>query len=89
MKIFLLLCLILLLWFTFGFIAFLIEAKVENYTSFNREARVEFKYCLGFGLFSLFVMLSEVIYNWFCNTFMDGLLFRLNNKNKQKKKLDK
>jgi len=89
MKIFLLLCLILLIWLTLGFIAFLIEARVENYTSFTREARGEFKCCLGFGLVSLLIMLAEVIYDWFCNKFMDGLLFRLNNKNKQKKKLDK
>ena len=74
------------IWLVLGFIAFLIEAKVENITSFGTAARKEFRYCLGFGLFSLLVMLSEVIFDWFCNQFMDGLLFKLNSKESKKKK---
>jgi uncharacterized membrane protein len=86
MKIALIAIGVILIWFILGFIAFLIEAKEENYTSFNQEARREFKFCLANGLLSLVVMLTVVIYNWFCNKFMNELLFKINEEKKDKTK---
>ena len=73
-----------LVWFILGFIAFLIEAKMENCIKFDKEARCEFKACLLLGLVAFIIILCMVLYDWFCNTFMDGLLFKINGKKQDK-----
>ena len=74
------------IWLVLGFIAFLIEAKFECYPYFNSEARKEFMNCLGFGPLAFIIMLCTVLFDWFCNTFMNDVLFNLNARKEAKKK---
>jgi hypothetical protein len=84
MKIALIAIGVILVWLILGFIAFLMEAKMENYIEFNSEARHEFMVCMYFGLLSFLIMVCTVLYDWFCNKFMNGFLFKINGKKEDK-----
>jgi len=55
-MIFLLIIMCVILWFSLGFLAFLLEAKMESFIRFDSEARTELRYCLFLGAISLLVM---------------------------------
>lgn len=70
--------LILIIWITFGFIGFLIEAKINHFTTFDDyKVRDEFIECLFLGAITFIIMLCCVISESF-PTFMNWLLKKLN-----------
>ena len=72
----------IIIWISFGFIAFLIEAKIENYSEFDEEARTEFRAALAFGLVSLIIILAMLGYQAYLNG-MNNLLKKMNKKEKE------
>jgi uncharacterized membrane protein YeiB len=81
-MIFLYILLAVLIWMTPGFIAFLIEAKIENFCKFDSEARKEFRICLAIGPIGLVIILWMLIYEWHLK-FMDNLLKKINKKEEE------
>ena len=69
----------IIIWVFFGFMAFLIEAKTENYYEFDKEARTEFRVALAFGLVSLIIILVMLGYQAYLNG-MNNLLKKMNKK---------
>ena len=69
----------ILIWTAFGFVAFLIEAKIENFSEFDKEARSEFRVALAFGLVSLIIILAVLGYQAYLNS-MNKLLKKMNKK---------
>lgn len=71
--------LVLLIWFLLGFVGFLISAKRNKFTQFNKEAKEEFIACVILGGITFIVMAVINIVDWF-KYFMDNLLYRMNSK---------
>lgn len=70
--------LFLIIWFVFGFIAFLIEAKrMKCYKTFDKTAQQDFIFITGLGLLSFIVETIVVVVEWLIG-FMDKLLKKIN-----------
>lgn len=84
----------LILWFTFGFIGFLLEAKYMKWEKFHRDVQDDFICCLLFGplclvLFSVYLLNKKIpnimknLFNALWKNFggtMDSLLYKMNHK---------
>lgn len=68
---------ILFMWVLLGFIGFLIEAKLEKFTSFDKKTREEFAACIILGLFTFIYFVGCSFIKWFIYC-MDRLLYKMN-----------
>ena len=77
-KLMIAIVIILFVWFSLGFIAFLISAKHDKcYTEFDDSARHDLLFYMELGILSLIFVIAFLIVEWFCN-MMDYLLRKWN-----------
>lgn len=70
--------LFLIIWFVFGFIAFLIEAKrLKCYKTFDKTAQQDFIFITGLGLLSFVIEIILVAIEWLIDS-MNKILKKIN-----------
>lgn len=78
------LLLIVLIWIILGFLSFLIYAKSQEYTVFNRKVKGEFILFIIIGPVGLLGILYCLI-SWYFDKFMNSLLYKMNHKESEDK----
>ena len=77
MKLYLIVLIVLFIWFSLGFIGFIIEAKKEKFMQFDKNIRKEFLTCISYGLVTFIIFVGLSLIDWF-NHIMDKLLHKIN-----------
>ena len=77
-MLFLAILFVIIIWVLIGFIAFLIECRVNRERNFNSELKRELMACVRLGGIAFLMVIYDLMVDWF-NSFMNWLLKKINN----------